>query len=163
MREEGGGKRAETAEGRGTVHPPGHAAHDPKHTARWLGALLALTLLYFAGHLVHDRWQKRREQAHWAHDMTGGDPARGRVLARRLGCGGCHTIPGVDGAHGLVGPPLAGIADRVYVGGVVVNSPDNLVLWIMNPKAFDPKTAMPAVGATEEQARHVAAYLLTLR
>lgn len=62
------------------------------------------------------------------------------------------------GADGLVGPPLDGLRDRVYLGGVVPNTADNLVDWIRDPRRFAPKTAMPDVGATEAQARDIAAY-----
>ena len=48
---------------------------------------------------------------------------------------------------------------RVYVGGVVANSPDNLVRWIVSPQTFSPRTAMPATGITEAEGRDVAAYL----
>jgi cytochrome c2 len=37
------------------------------------------------------------------------------------------------------------------------------VRWIVNPRAVSPKTAMPVTGISEADARHVAAYLLTLR
>jgi len=59
----------------------------------------------------------------------------------------------------LVGPPLTGIAERAYVGGVVTNTPENLVRWIQNPPAIDPMTAMPNVGVTADEARDIAAYL----
>ena len=35
-----------------------------------------------------------------------GDPERGAVYIEQIGCGSCHTIPGIDGAQGVVGPPL---------------------------------------------------------
>ena len=95
--------------------------------------------------------------------LTGGDPARGRTLMRTYGCQTCHTIPGVDGADGLVGPPLAGIARRSYIGGVLPNAPQNMIHWIQDPKRVDSLTAMPNVGVTPSDARHIAAYLYTLR
>lgn len=98
-----------------------------------------------------------------ANQMTGGDADRGRELIRSYGCGTCHTIPGVTGASGLVGPPLGGIASRAYIGGVLPNAPDNMLRWLQNPRAVDPLTAMPNVGLTPSDARHIAAYLYTLR
>jgi cytochrome c2 len=91
--------------------------------------------------------------------MTGGNPARAPAAIRRYGCAGCHTIPGIPGGDGQVGGPLADIVHRVYVGGVVTNSPDNLVKWIVSPQAFSPRSAMPATGISEAEARDVAAYL----
>ncbi len=95
--------------------------------------------------------------------LTGGDPDLGRDLTKRYGCAGCHTIPGVPGAQGRVGPTLEGFAARVYIGGVAVNSPDTLIQWIENPKSIAPKTAMPVTGISRDEARHVASYLYSLR
>jgi cytochrome c2 len=53
------------------------------------------------------------------------------------------------------------MAQRLYVGGAVENTPDNLVRWIVNPKAFSARTAMPVTGISESQARNIAAYLYT--
>lgn len=98
-----------------------------------------------------------------AVQVPGGDPAHGPALIRGYGCDGCHTVAGVRGADGKVGPPLSGIGERVYVAGVLPNTPENLVLWIMSPQAIQPGNAMPDMGVTEEEARHIAAYLYTLR
>jgi cytochrome c2 len=102
-------------------------------------------------------------EAREAAAMTGGDPARGPALMRKYGCQSCHTVPGVAGADGLVGPPLAGIASRSYIAGVLPNAPDNMLRWIRDPKSVDPLTAMPNTGVTPSDARHIAAYLYTLR
>lgn len=98
-----------------------------------------------------------------ANQITGGDSERGRELIRSYGCGTCHSIPDVTGASGLVGPPLGGIASRSYIAGVLPNAPDNMLRWLQNPRAVDPLTAMPNVGVTASDARHIAAYLYTLR
>ena len=82
---------------------------------------------------------------------------------RKYGCQSCHTIPGVVGADGLVGPPLAGIASRSYIAGVLPNAPANMLRWIQDPKLVDSLTAMPNVGVTPSDARNIAAYLYTLR
>jgi len=95
--------------------------------------------------------------------VAGGDPAQGRAAVSRYGCGSCHVIPGIQGANGLVGPPLAGIASRVYIAGVLANTPENLMRWIQDPPSVDPLTAMPNTGVTEADARHLASFLYTLR
>jgi mono/diheme cytochrome c family protein len=94
--------------------------------------------------------------------VAGGDPERGATAIMAYGCGGCHTIPGIRGADGTVGPPLTDYAMRGYVAGVLPNWPRHLVRWIVNPPAISPQTAMPALGVTEQDARDVAAYLYTL-
>ena len=95
--------------------------------------------------------------------MTGGNPDRGGQLIGYYGCGACHEIPGIHGADGLVGPPLARIAERTYVGGVIQNTPQNIVRWIQNPPGIDPMTAMPNLHVTPADARDIAGYLYTLR
>jgi putative membrane protein len=95
--------------------------------------------------------------------LTGGNPARGAGAIRAYGCAACHTVPGVPGAKGTVGPPLNGLAERAYIAGVLTNSTDNLVRWIQHPQQIDPLTAMPDVGVTEPVARDIASYLYTLK
>ena len=63
----------------------------------------------------------------------------------------------------MVGPPLDRIASRSYLGGVLTNSPDNMIRWLQNPRAVDHLTAMPNLGVTEQDARDIAGYLYTLR
>jgi cytochrome c1 len=95
--------------------------------------------------------------------MTGGNPYRGKLLIQQYGCGGCHEIPGVDGANAVVGPPLTHIANRVYIAGKVANTPQNMQLWIINPQRIDPKNAMPNLGVTSPDSRDITAYLYTLQ
>jgi cytochrome c len=119
-------------------------------------AMLALAVAVMAG---CDRGEAQRRAA----DMTGGDPAQGPQALRRYGCQSCHVIPGVAGARGLVGPPLDRMGSRTYVAGQLTNTPENLMHWIRFPRDVNPRTAMPETGVTEEDARHIAAYLYTLR
>jgi len=51
---------------------------------------------------------------------TGGDADRGKALILQFDCGSCHTIPGVRGARGLVGPPLLWFARRTFIAGLLV-------------------------------------------
>jgi putative membrane protein len=97
-----------------------------------------------------------------SHLIAGADVDRGRTAIKRYGCGSCHDIPGITGAAGLVGPPLGDVARRVYIAGVLSNEPDNMIRWIENPPAIDPKTAMPNMGVTTRDARDIAAYLYNL-
>ncbi len=94
---------------------------------------------------------------------TGGDPTRGAAAITRYGCGSCHTISGIPRAVGLAGPPLTGIASRIYIAGVMQNTPPNMLRWIENPKAVDEKTVMPNLGVTAKDASDIAAYLYTLK
>jgi mono/diheme cytochrome c family protein len=91
--------------------------------------------------------------------MAGGDPARAPDIIRRYGCAGCHTIPGIAGGDGKVGGALSNLKGRVYVGGVATNTAENLIAWIVSPQTFSPRSAMPATGISEAEARDVATYL----
>jgi cytochrome c len=95
--------------------------------------------------------------------VTGGDPQRGKALIERYGCIACHAVPGIPGHGSNVGPPLDKMARRAYVGGVLPNLPDDLVRWLRNPPAVDPRTAMPNLGISETEAKDIAAYLYTLK
>ena len=73
--------------------------------------------------------------------VTGGDAERGLHLVRQYQCGACLG----------------------YIAGRIPNQPANLVRWLQDPPALKPDTAMPSLGVSEEEARHMAAYLYTLR
>ena len=92
-----------------------------------------------------------------------GNPAAGRIAIERYQCGACHSIPGVAGANGLVGPPLAEYRQRVYIAGKFPKEPALLAKWIQDAPSLAPQTAMPNVGVTEADARDIAAYLYQLR
>jgi cytochrome c len=77
-------------------------------------------------------------------------------------CGACHTVPGVTGAAGRVGPPLTGIGTRQIIAGHFANTPDNLVSWIEHPQQLLPGDAMPEMGLSHQQAQAIASYLYTL-
>jgi cytochrome c2 len=95
----------------------------------------------------------------------GSPAAEGAQIIATKPCVGCHTIPGIPGATGTVGPNLAGVAGRPRIaGGAVPNSgPDDLKKWILNPPALKPGTAMPNVGLTDDEATQIVAFLETLK
>ncbi len=95
--------------------------------------------------------------------IVGGDAQAGASFIREYGCPACHTIPGIRSADGIVGPPLTEFALRAFIAGQYPNTPDNLVRWVMNAPDMAPRTAMPDMGIPEDRARHIAAYLYTLR
>ena len=100
--------------------------------------------------------------AQTATGLTGGSPDRGSAAILRHGCGSCHQIDGIARARGQVGPSLNGLVNRMYIGGVLINTPENLMTWIQDPKAIDAKTAMPALGVTRKDAKDIAAYLYSI-
>tara|TARA_R110002153_G_scaffold44108_3_gene124372 strand:- start:3861 stop:4313 length:453 start_codon:yes stop_codon:yes gene_type:complete len=111
--------------------------------------------------------------------LTGkaGDPATGEkvLINRKLGnCLACHQVTALEAQpfHGLIGPTLDGVAERYNEG--------QLRLQVVNAKAINPDTIMPAFYRTEglhrvlkkfdgksiltaEQVEDVVAYLTTLK
>jgi len=104
-----------------------------------------------------------REQKQQARLSTGGDPDRGKVAIEKYGCTACHSIPGVPGPKGAVGPPLDHMASRQYIAGKFANNPETMIRWLQDPPAMDKETAMPAMGVTEADSRDMTAFLYTLK
>lgn len=94
---------------------------------------------------------------------SGGHARAGRDAILSRHCGACHDIPGVVGAHGVIGPPLESFSRRTFVAGLLPNTPANLVQWLREPQRLDPLSAMPTLGLDEQEARNVAAYLYSLK
>lgn len=91
--------------------------------------------------------------------VPGGHADEAPALIDSYGCGSCHTIPGITGADGRIGPELSGIADKQNIAGRLDNTPDNLVRWISHPQQVDPGNLMPDLGVPDASARDIAAYL----
>jgi cytochrome c2 len=94
--------------------------------------------------------------------VSGGSPGRGAADIEHYGCGSCHSIPGIDGADSMVGPPLDHWAQRSYIAGMLPNSAENLEHWIRDPQGVVPGNDMPDLGVTAQQAKDITAYLYTL-
>ncbi len=122
----------------------------------WVRCPLFLVL---AVSLVGCSGPEAREKAPFA----GADVTRGAELIRSIGCGLCHTIPGIGSADGLVGPPLNRMARRLYIAGRLPNTPDNMVRWLRDPQLVSPGNVMPDMGLDERQARDITAYLYGLQ
>jgi cytochrome c len=86
----------------------------------------------------------------------------GRMLLRDYGCTSCHQIAGVRVPQGRVGPSLTGFADRRVVAGLLPHTPENAVLWIVDPLGVNPDTLMPDLEVSEEDAEAMLAYLYSL-
>lgn len=93
-------------------------------------------------------------------DATIGDPERGQELVEGYGCIACHAIDGTSNT--TVGPPLDGTGSRGVIAGQLANTPENMILWLMDPQGVDPGNAMPDMDVTREDAEDMAAYLYQL-
>ena len=103
-----------------------------------------------------------REQAA-VRPVAGGNAQLGKRLIEQYQCGSCHAIPGVAAAVSNVAPSLEGFARRSYIAGRIPNLADPLTRWLIDPPAMKPGTMMPNLKVSEAEARHMAAYLYTLR
>jgi cytochrome c2 len=98
-----------------------------------------------------------------APPAASGDEKKGRQLIDQYGCTACHSIPGIPGPKGMVGPPLEHIGSRTHIAGKFPNKPDTMMKWLQNPQAMDPQNAMPNLGLTPADSRDITAYLFTIK
>lgn len=126
--------------------------YDRRHPVLRAGAMLLCALL--ASACGSEKTQSRVER---------GDPERGRLLTQQYQCAACHFIPEVQGVGGDAGPSLKYMGRLSYIAGSIPNQPENMIRFLQNPPAVKPGTLMPALGISEDEARHMAAFMYTLR
>jgi cytochrome c2 len=119
-------------------------------------ALGGLILVGIGGYLYLEPGIGHRHPV-WA--VPDGNGRQGRQAILKYGCYACHVVTGIREATGRVGPKLEEIDRQIYVGGVLPNFPENMILWIQDPLRFSPQTAMPDLGVSDQDARNIAAYL----
>jgi cytochrome c2 len=90
------------------------------------------------------------------------DTTNGRQLVADKGCVACHTFPDVMWPRGGLGPSLEDFGRQGLIAGRLPNQPGVLMQFVRNAPALVPGTAMPAISMTDQEARDVTAYLLTL-
>jgi cytochrome c oxidase subunit 2 len=92
---------------------------------------------------------------------TGNDVAAGRALFAGSACVGCHTVRGVS--SGMLGPDLTHFGSRrTLAAGMFPNDAERLAAWVRDAPSLKPGVKMPAFSYTDEQAKALAAYLLSL-
>jgi cytochrome c len=123
-----------------------------------------LSLLFIVSLIVgfnFARWGfHRQSQPNWS--IPGGQPVKGKVLAREYGCQTCHIVPGYA-TRGTVGPRLDRLPEQLYLAGKLPNTPESFIQWVQDPPAIRPGTAMPNLYVSEDDARDLAAYLYQVR
>lgn len=151
----------------------------PRKTGKFRGVCAELCGAGHATMLFEVEVRSEGEFAAWIAEQKGGpaapaaggavaspaDADAGRQLVASKACGGCHVIPGVAGAAGMVGPSLAGVGQRTQIAGgaVRIGGVEDMKKWVQNPAQVKPGTAMPNMGLTDDEAGKVAAFLSTLR
>jgi cytochrome c2 len=121
--------------------------------------ILPLLGIAVAGAVLAEHFKEEQDRRMRAEVITGGNVDRGRQRFTAYGCGGCHSLTGVPGARGQIGPTLDGLGSRAMLGGRLENKPDNLMRWISEPQNVAPGTAMPNLGVSDRDRRDIAAFL----
>ena len=86
-------------------------------------------------------------------ETTLGDPTRGEAIFSALGCIGCHAIPGEKENDNF---------DRISLDYVHSKwKPNALKDFIQNPSRYHKATKMPNFRVTEDQAKDLAAYIIS--
>ncbi|HCI44067.1 MAG TPA: hypothetical protein DE315_00830 [Candidatus Omnitrophica bacterium] len=88
---------------------------------------------------------------------------KGKEIVSSVGCMGCHRIEPRDPSEALTrdtlrreqGPNFSGLGSKT--------SKAWLYNWLKNPHSYNPRTKMPNLRLSDEEAAHVAAYLASLR
>lgn len=93
-----------------------------------------------------------------------GDPAAGAEVYVSLGCGGCHAV---EGETVMVGPSLAGLAERAGEMVEGLSAEEYVAQSIVEPDAhvvegFNPGIMPPYTDLSEADLAHLIAYLMSL-
>lgn len=86
---------------------------------------------------------------------------RAQIMLRQYACDNCHIIDGMVGPLTHIGPSLENWRERGYIAGILPNTHENLVRWIVDPQVVSPHTLMPDLDVIEPHARHMARYLMS--
>jgi mono/diheme cytochrome c family protein len=137
----------------------------PSARRRRRAAWVSAAALVVVAALAVGSWSYREDRVERRADAAiGGVGERAIPIMLANGCAGCHTISGVPGAQGQVGPRLdATLSSKLYIAGVLPNSRKNMIQWLRSARELVPHTAMPSTGISDQEARDVAAYLYAIR
>lgn len=108
-----------------------------------------------------EKWRNIQRRA--ASSPSGGsatiDSGRKLFMDR---CAGCHAIRGTD-ASGQHGPDLTHLNSRRRIAaGLLSNTPEDLMNWIVNAQQLKPGSRMPSMALSETEKRALSTYLSTL-
>ena len=100
------------------------------------------------------------QQAEPAAEPSSALAIRGKELISSRGCIGCHTIDGVPGALGTIGPDLTHVGSRIRIAsGILERTPENVAAWLRDPQALKPGNNMPNLNLSEDDISALVAYL----
>lgn len=107
-----------------------------------------------------ETWLKQNPLPAGFREGDANEIASGKKLVETVGCKGCHGF-----AEGEFTTPMGKDKDLVPNLKDVASKgigPQWIYHWIRNPRGFQPDTPMPSLRLTDEEARSITAYLMTL-
>lgn len=108
-------------------------------------------------------------QAWWDHQLMVAKPplaapAQEGEQVFEARCSVCHTVRGLPGNHGIMGPDLTHLMSRrMIAAGTLPNTVGYLAAWIENAQRLKPGVDMPTEELSNQQLQALLAYLKTLR
>lgn len=88
---------------------------------------------------------------------AGGSVTAGKKLFESIGCQACHTMGNNQLVRQTRGTSYDIAPELTRVGSKV--SPDWLFDWLKNPRHYNTEARMPSLRLTDDEARHLVAYL----
>ena len=95
--------------------------------------------------------------------LAEGDPQKGKEIVFSVGCLGCHRLEPRDPREPVTQDALRREQGPALSGSGSKTSKVWLYNWLKNPHGYNPQTKMPNMRLSDEEAAHVAAYLVSLR
>lgn len=92
---------------------------------------------------------------------AGGNPNTGKRLVETVGCTACHVVGNDETMRKTRGTTYDVAPELTRVGSKT--TPDWLFDWVRNPRHYNTEARMPSLRLTDEEARHIVAYLTTLK
>lgn len=106
-----------------------------------------------------EKWQNAQRRTAPLTFMSNEDPGHKLFMDR---CAGCHTIRGTSAA-GDHAPDLTHLNSRRWLAaGLLTNTPDHLMKWVINAQRLKPGSRMPSIALSESETTELALFLSTL-
>ncbi len=112
-----------------------------------------------ASHDESEAWLASHAPPSGIDPSDGSLVAKGAELANSLGCRGCHGLapgesPALLGESKDIVPNLSNIAEKT--------NPRWMYHWLKNPRGYSPESRMPSLRLSDDEAKALVSYLLTL-
>ena len=106
-----------------------------------------------------DKWAQEHPLPAGFRESDAADVAKGKKLVESIGCKGCHGFADGEfstplGKEKDIIPNLKDVASKV--------GPQWVYHWLKNPRGFSPDTRMPSLRLSDDEARSITTYLMTL-